>query len=179
VETDDTVAVKLPLVAPAGTVTEAGTVTAVLLLARLTTNPPVGAATFNAAVQLSDPAPVIDELAQVRLLNTGTPVPLRLTTVEEPVEELLDSVNWPLSAPAAVGANCRVSDAAWPGFKVNGKLVPETENPLPVTVAVLTVTAEVPVDDNVSVCVVDEPTATVPNETLELLTASVEVAAPN
>ena len=92
-ETDDTVAVKLALAAPAGTVTEAGTVTLVLLLARLTTNPPVGAATFSAAVQLSDPAPVIDALAQVRLLNTGTPVPLRLTTVDEPLEELLDSVN--------------------------------------------------------------------------------------
>ena len=73
--TAETVAVKLAVVPPAATVTEAGTVTAELLLVRLTVNPPVGAAALNVTVQLSVPAPIIDPLAQVRLLNTGDPVP--------------------------------------------------------------------------------------------------------
>ena len=59
------VAVKLALVAPAATVTVAGTVTAELLLARLTVNPPLGAAALSATVQLSVPAPVIVPLAQL------------------------------------------------------------------------------------------------------------------
>ena len=109
--TDDTVAAKLALDAPAATVTELGTVTAELLLARLTVNPPLAAAAFSVTVQLSVPAPVIDPLEQVSALNTGIPVPLRLTTVEDPVEELLVMVSWPVAAPAAVGSNCTVSVA--------------------------------------------------------------------
>jgi len=60
--TEETVAVKVAVVAPAATVTEAGTVTDELLLARLTAKPPVGAAAFRVTVQLSVQAPVIDEL---------------------------------------------------------------------------------------------------------------------
>ena len=109
--TADTVAEKLPVVDPAATVTEAGTVTAVLLLARLTANPPLAAATFSVTVQLSVPAPVIDPLVQLSPLNTGTPVPLRLINVEVPLDELLVRVNEPLAAPAIVGSNCTVSVA--------------------------------------------------------------------
>jgi hypothetical protein len=109
--TPDTVAVKLPVVDPAATVTEAGTVTAELLLARLTANPPLAAATFSVTVQLSLPAPVIDPLVQLSPLNTGTPMPLRLITVDVPLEELLVRVNEPLAAPAIVGSNCTVSVA--------------------------------------------------------------------
>ena len=106
--TDDTVAGKLALDEPAGTVTDAGTVTAELLLPRLTANPPVAAAPFSVTVQLSVPAPVIDPLVQVSPANTATPVPLRLTTVDVPVDELLVNVNVPEAAPAAVGSNCTV-----------------------------------------------------------------------
>jgi hypothetical protein len=109
--TEDTVAEKLPVVDPAATVTEAGTVTAVLLLARVTANPPLAAATFSVTVQLSVPAPVIDPLVQLSPLNTGTPVPLRLINVEVPLDELLVRVNEPLAAPAIVGSNCTVSVA--------------------------------------------------------------------
>ena len=109
--TEETVAVKLALLAPAATVTEAGTVTAPLLLARLTANPPLAAAVFSVTVQLSVPAAVIDPLAQLSVLSTGTPVPLRLTAVEDPVEELLVRVNEPETAPAVVGSNCTVSVA--------------------------------------------------------------------
>jgi hypothetical protein len=109
--TEDTAAVKLAVVDPAATLTVAGTVTAVLLLVRPTTNPPPAAATFSVTVQLSVPAPVIDRLVQLSPLNTGTPVPLRLITVDVPLEELLVNVSWPATAPAAAGSNCTVSVA--------------------------------------------------------------------
>jgi hypothetical protein len=63
--------VKLANVNPGATVTEAVTVTAGLLLATLTANPPLGAAAFSMTVQLSVPAPVIDAAAQLNPLNTG------------------------------------------------------------------------------------------------------------
>ncbi len=109
--TADTVAVKLPVEAAAATVTLAGTVTAELLLARLTANPPVVAAVFNVTVQLSVPAPVIVPLVQFKALNTGTPVPLKLIRVDVPLAELLVSVSCPVAAPAVPGSNWTVSVA--------------------------------------------------------------------
>jgi len=109
--TDETVAVNVALLAPAATVSVAGTVTALLLLARLTVNPPVAAAAFRVTVQLSVPAPVNDPLAQLNALSTGTPVPLRLTMVEVPLEELLVMVSEPEAAPAVVGSNSTLSVA--------------------------------------------------------------------
>lgn len=53
--TEEMLAVKLALVAPAATVTVAGTPTAELLLARLTVRPPLAAAVFRMTVQLSVP----------------------------------------------------------------------------------------------------------------------------
>ena len=100
-----TVAVKLAVVAPAATVTEAGTVTDELLLARFTVNPPVAAAAFSVTVQLSVPAPVIEPLVQLSPLSTGTPVPLRLTAVDVPLDASLVIVNWPVTGPDATGLN--------------------------------------------------------------------------
>jgi hypothetical protein len=91
--TEATVAVKLALDAPAGTVTEAGTVTALSLLARLTVNPPVFAAAFSVTVQVSVPAPLMELLLQLNALNTGTPVPVKVTIDVVPVEELLVMVS--------------------------------------------------------------------------------------
>jgi len=145
------VAVKLAVVAPAATVTEAGTVTAVLLLARLTANPPPAVAVFSVTVQLSLPAPVNDPLAQLSAVSAGTPVPLRLINVEVPLDELLVRISCPVAAPAVVGSNCTVSVAVSFGFKVSGKVAPETVKPVPATLAALTVTAEVPVEDKVTV----------------------------
>jgi hypothetical protein len=109
--TDETVAVKLPVVAPAATVTVAGTVTAELLLVRPTANPPLAAAAFSVTVQLSVPAPVIVPLVQVMPLNTGVPMPLKLIKVDVPLDELLVIVSEPEAAPATVGSNCTVSAA--------------------------------------------------------------------
>jgi len=75
--TDETVAVNPTLVELAGTETVPGTLTAGLLLDKVTVIPPLGAAEDNVTVQASDPAPVIDPLLQERLLGLGAPfVPL-------------------------------------------------------------------------------------------------------
>lgn len=69
VVTADAVAVKDAVVAPAATVIEEGTVIALLLLVSATDNPGWSAATESVTVQLSVPAPVIELLAQLRLLR--------------------------------------------------------------------------------------------------------------
>jgi hypothetical protein len=88
--------VNAALVALAGTVTVAGSVTAVLLLNRVTLSPPLAVAAFSVTVQASVPEPVMDPLVQVSVLNTpgaGVPVPLRLIIAVPLVEELLVMVN--------------------------------------------------------------------------------------
>ena len=106
-----TVAENPALVAPDGTVTDAGTVTILLLLARLTANPALDAAPFRVTVQLSVPEADMDPFAQFRLLRTTMPVPLKATALEFPVDELLVNVSVPEVAPATVGSNCTVSNA--------------------------------------------------------------------
>jgi len=100
------VAVKAALAAFAGTVTEAGTDTAVLLLERLTVIPLLGAAPFSETVQESDPAPVIEELVHEIALSVAMPVPLRLTAAVPPEAALLEMVSVPVAAPETVGSNC-------------------------------------------------------------------------
>jgi hypothetical protein len=103
--TEETVAEKLALAAPAATVTEAGTVTDALLLDRLAVKPLLAAAAFSDTVQTSVPDPVMDELEQASPLSTGTPVPLSVTTAVPFVDELLAMVSVPFAAPAAAGSN--------------------------------------------------------------------------
>ena len=67
--TDDTLAANPALLAFAGITSVAGTVTAALLLARLTVRPLVPAAPVSVTVQLSLPDPVMDALLQVSALN--------------------------------------------------------------------------------------------------------------
>lgn len=69
--TDETAAVKPTLAALAGTITDAGTVTADLLLDRLTFKPPLGAAVLKVRVQGSVPDPVIKPLLHETEFNTG------------------------------------------------------------------------------------------------------------
>lgn len=93
VVTEATFAVKTELVAVAGTVTEAGTVTALLLLVNPTITPPVGAEPDRVTVHESASAPVIDVLLHEIALTVGAmavPVPLRLTVA---VGALLAMVN--------------------------------------------------------------------------------------
>jgi hypothetical protein len=65
------------------------------------------------------------------------------------------------------------------GFRVSGNVVPETVNPVPATLAAVTVTAEVPVDERVRVSVEAVFTLTLPNDRLEELTPSEIEAASN
>ena len=78
-------------------------------------------------------------------------MPLRFTTVEEPVVELLVMVNVPDAAPATVGSNWMLSGTIAFGLRVTGKPWPETEKPLPETWTEVIVNAEVPVDFRMSV----------------------------
>jgi hypothetical protein len=178
--TEETVAVNPTLVALAGTITAAGTATALTLLERLTLVPPLGAAALSVTVHASVPDPVMDAVLQVRALSTGVlvvPVPLRLTTAVGLVDELLVMASWPVADPATVGSNCTLRVTAWPGFNVTGKAAPDTVNPVPVTVAALTVTAEVPVEVKVTDFVTGVFTATLPNDRLLALTPRVVVTA--
>lgn len=92
------VAVKLALLAPAGTVTEVGTVTALLLLVILTTNPTEVAVPLSVTVQLSAPAPVNEEFAQLNVLSATdgsemAPVPFKAMTIVPLLTEFETIVN--------------------------------------------------------------------------------------
>jgi hypothetical protein len=100
--------VNAAVLAPEGTVTEAGRDTAVLPLANATVNPPDDAAEVSVTAQASVPAPVIDPLVQERPLRTPAvdwPVPVRVTTAVPLLEALLLMVSDPAAAPAVVGLN--------------------------------------------------------------------------
>ena len=81
----------------------------------------------------------------------------------------------PVAAPPAVGLNFTWSVTAREGFRVSGKVAPETVKPVPLIVDELMVTAPVPVEVKVTGSVADEPSLTVPKLRLLTLTASVEV----
>lgn len=172
VRTAETVAENPALAAPAGTVTVAGTVTAELLLARFTVNPPPAAAVFSVTVQPSVPDPVMDALPQDSADRTGTPVPLTSITAEAPLEPSLAIVNCPVVTPAAVGVNCTFSVADWPGLRETGRAAPETVKPAPVTVAESMVTAAAPVEVKVTDCAACAPTEILPKLTLAALMVS-------
>jgi hypothetical protein len=100
----------------------------------------------------------------VRLTECATevPVPLNATTAGLPLVELLLIVSFPVTAPAAVGANRTFTVAVCEAFRVNGKLPPMMEKPAPVMAAELTVTAELPDEVSVNDSVAEEASATLP-----------------
>jgi hypothetical protein len=106
VVTAEAVAVKAAVVAPLATVTDAGTVTALLLLLRVTVTPPLLAADVRVTVQASVVAPVSELLLQETALGAGTawPVPLRLTVAVPPAVALLLMVSVPAAAAAVLGS---------------------------------------------------------------------------
>jgi hypothetical protein len=70
-----------------------GTITAALLLDRVTLKPPASAGPLIVTVQRSVPVPPIDALLQERLVSLGAPVPLRGITAVLLTEELLVTVS--------------------------------------------------------------------------------------
>jgi hypothetical protein len=104
VVTEATSAVNTALVAVAGTVTEPGTVTELLVLVRDTLMPPEGAEPDRLTVHESDNAPVREVLVQDNALTVGVtvvPVPLRGTAA---VGAVLEIVSCPVTELAVVGA---------------------------------------------------------------------------
>lgn len=158
------VAVNAALEAPAAMVTEAGTVTALLLLAMVTVVAAV-AGELSVTVHASVPAPVNDPLLQETALSVAgaDPVPLRLMAA---AAALLLMVTVPLAAPAVVGSKLTLSVAVWLGFSVIGKLMPESPKPVPATAAPLMVSAAVPDEVSVTVFVIAVFSRSVPNATL-------------
>jgi hypothetical protein len=67
--------------------------------------------------------------------------------------------------------------AVWPGFKVAGNVAPETEKPVPVSVAPLMVTGAVPVEVKVKDCAVGVLTTMLPNAKVVAPALSVGIAA--
>ena len=65
------------------------------------------------------------------------------------------------------------------GFNVSGKVAPETENPVPLTLAALTVTGAVPVEDRITDWVAGELTKTSPKEMLVALMLNVGTPVPS
>lgn len=123
VVTAETIAVNPALVAPAGTVTVAGTVTAAFPLVRPTLKPPLPAAKLNVAVQASVPDPVRDALPQEIALNdAGAAVlvpPLAVLVVLPPdalpqpetatvIKEQADNANSFTHKPSSLLSNLRL-----------------------------------------------------------------------
>ena len=105
-------------------------------------------------------------------LVAAVPVPLRLTTAEPLVDELLWMVNWPDPAPVVVGSNCTFNVTDWLGFKVTGNVAPDIVKPVPVNAAELMVTGAVPVEVSVTGCVDAAFTVTLPKVRLAALSVN-------
>ena len=82
----------------------------------------------------------------------------------ERVAALLATVSCPLYVPAVFGSNCSCRLSDWPGLSVAGNVAPETENPVPVTAAELTVSEAVPVEVTVTDCATGEFRTALPKE---------------
>ena len=74
----------------------------------------------------------------------AVPVPLSVIVGFGFVPALLVIAMDPVAAPAVVGSNVTCSTADCPGFSVTGKVAPVIVNPVPVRVAALIVSGDVP-----------------------------------
>lgn len=94
------------------------------------------------------------------------PVPLSAMAAVLPLVALLLMVTVPVSAPAAVGSNCRSSVTVWPALSVSGVVIPLIEKPVPLIAAALMVTDPVPLNVSFTVCVAGEFRFTLPKTTV-------------
>lgn len=67
------------------------------------------------------------------------------------LEALLTTVAVPVSAPALVGAKATLKLVDWLAARVSGNVMPDEENPVPVTLTLERLTLEFPVLVNVTV----------------------------
>jgi hypothetical protein len=132
------------------------------------------------SVNVIDFAVFIVSLPKLRLealsvscgLDAVVPVPLKATAAVPPVVELLLMVSCPVTAPAAVGSNWTRSANVWFGFSVAGKVPLTIVKPVPEIVSELTVTADVPEEVSVNVCVLAVFTVSLPKLRLDALTVN-------
>jgi hypothetical protein len=177
VVTGDTLAAKVALLAPVGTVTEAGTVTALSLLARATSRPPLAALAFSVTVQVSLDAPVTDPFTQFSPVSTGTPMPLKATVAELAFDALLAMVSWPVAEPDPAGSNLIVTVTLALAPTLIGTLLPPLiEKGCPVRFNAEIPTAADPVFVRVMLVLTVLPTATWPKSTVLNDVISVPVA---
>jgi hypothetical protein len=100
-----------------------------------------------------------------------TPVPVRVTTTDEVIEEVSvpEMAICPAAVPALDGSNATLSVTPWPGLRLTGKFTPDTLNPGPVIVAELIVRGRLSADVSVRGIVATLFTATFPKERLLVL----------
>lgn len=78
----------------------------------------------------------------------------------------------PVAGTPAAGLNCTISVTPSLGFKVTGKMAPDTVKPEPLIVAELIVSGAVPVEVSVTGNAAEEPSSTVPKLKLAGLTVN-------
>jgi hypothetical protein len=177
VVTGETLAVKSTLLAPAGTVTEAGIATALSLLARATSRPPLAAVAFSVTVHASLDAPITDPFTQFSPVSIGTPMPLKATVAEDAFDALLAMASWPVADPDPVGSNLIVSVTLALAPTLIGKLLPPLiEKGCPVRFNAEISTAADPEFVRVMFVLTVLPTATWPKSTVLNDVISVPVA---
>jgi hypothetical protein len=170
--TDDTVAVNPTLVALPGTVTEPGTFTALLLLARFTLIPPLGAAAVSVTVHASEPAPVIEALVHERALNVGkvlpesAPLPCSLILVAGLTDVPVITLNSPIVSVEAFGLKCTLKVTASPAATVTGSFAcPSIEKEAFDNWSSEIFTCSEPLFDKVTWVLAELPTFTAPKST--------------
>ena len=134
--TADTVAEKVTLLDPAGTTTEAGRVTALLLSDRVMVKPPVGAGPESATVQVSLPAPVMLALWQESAPRDAMtaapcliPFPWSFTCVVWPETASVETLKSALVSVSAVGLYFTRRLTVPPAPTLRGRLpAPSMEN---------------------------------------------------
>jgi hypothetical protein len=92
-----------------------------------------------------DELPVFGELGWVLV-----PVPVRLTAIEVPADELLEMIKLPPADAALAGVNFTVKVSDWPGINLAGNVPPDTEKPAPCRETELMSSGHVPADVNVT-----------------------------
>jgi hypothetical protein len=121
--TFETVATNLTLLAPAGTVTEAGTLIAEVLLESCTWSPLDGAATFVTIVQESEAAPVTLASSQVNPFISAEaeePLPCNLIVVAGVDEALVITPSWSDESELLLGEKWTVRLMVLPDGSVTG-----------------------------------------------------------
>ena len=103
--TVETLALKFTDVEFAGTVTEAGSITALALLDRFTLSPPVGAAALRVTEQESVAEPETVDRLHFNPVMPGVPAPLSPIFVAPKETALVPTTSCPLVGPEAEGLN--------------------------------------------------------------------------